>query len=126
MGRNAVARVQLLFIGQGVCMPWKISSVGLVVALSLLAGCSSTSEPAAKAPDTSGAPVAGGRCEAAGAQFAVGQQASAALLAQARIKAGAQDSRFIGPNDMVTLEYRSNRVNLNTDANGKVVRVNCG
>lgn len=104
-------------------MPWKISSVGFAVALSVLAGCSSTSEPTAQEPV---APVAGGRCDAAGAQFAVGQQASAALLAQARIKAGAQDSRFIGPNDMVTLEYRSNRVNLNTDANGKVVRVNCG
>ncbi|MET0611429.1 I78 family peptidase inhibitor [Pseudomonas caspiana] len=104
-------------------MPWKISSVGLVVALSLMAGCSSTSEPAAQEPST---PTAGGRCDAAGAQFAVGQQASAALLAQARAKAGAQDARFIGANDMVTLEYRSNRVNLNTDANGKVVRVNCG
>ena len=104
-------------------MPWKIYSVGFVLAASLLSGCASTPEPAAQQPD---APVAGGRCEAEGAQFAVGQQASAALLAQARIKAGAQDARFIGPNDMVTLEYRSNRVNLNTDANGKVVRVNCG
>ena len=104
-------------------MPWKISSVGFAVALSLLAGCSSTSESTAQEPN---APVASGRCDAAGAQFAVGQQASAALLAQARAKAGAQDARFIGANDMVTLEYRSNRVNLNTDTNGKVVRVNCG
>ena len=104
-------------------MPWKMSSVGLVVTLSLLAGCSSTPEPAAQEPS---APVAGGRCDAAGAQFAVGQQASAALLAQARIKSGSQDARFIGANDMVTLEYRSNRVNLNTDTNGKVVRVTCG
>lgn len=104
-------------------MPWKLPSVVAVAAFSLLAGCSSTSEPAAQQPD---APVTGGRCEADGAQFAVGQQATAALLAQARIKSGSQDARFIGANDVVTLEYRSNRVNLNTNADGKVVRVNCG
>lgn len=104
-------------------MPWKLSSVGLFVAVSLLAGCSSTPESPAK---ESQAQVLSGRCDAAGAQFAVGQQASAALLAQARSKAGAQDARFISPNDVLTLEYRSERVNLNTDANGKVTRVNCG
>jgi len=104
-------------------MPWKLSSVGFVVVVSLLAGCSST--PESPAQESQPQPMSG-RCEAAGAQFAVGQQASAALLAQARSKAGAQDARFISPNDVLTLEYRSDRVNLNTDANGKVVRVNCG
>ena len=105
-------------------MPWKMTSVGLMVALSL-AGCSSKpeSESVAQAPD---ATVSDGRCDAAGGEFAVGQQASAALLAQAKSKAGAQEARFLGPNDIVTLEYRSTRVNLNTDAGGKVVRVNCG
>lgn len=109
-------------------MPWKLSSVGLVVAVSLLAGCSSTAESPAQesSGQVSSGQASSGRCEASGAQFAVGQQASAALLAQARSKAGAQDARFISPNDVLTLEYRSERVNLNTDANGKVVRVNCG
>ena len=105
-------------------MPWKMTSVGLLVALSL-AGCSSKpdAEPVSQAPDTT---VSDGRCDAAGGQFAIGQQASAALLAQAKSKAGAQEARFVGPNEMVTLEYRSTRVNLNTDAAGKVMRVSCG
>ncbi|WP_426138921.1 I78 family peptidase inhibitor [Pseudomonas sp. DWP3-1-2] len=109
-------------------MPWKSVSLGLVVAASLLAGCSSNPESSSTEPSAS-APVAEAghtRCDAAAAQFAVGQPASAALLAQAKSKAGAQEARFIGPNDMVTLEYRSDRVNLNTDAGGKVTRVNCG
>lgn len=105
-------------------MPWKMTSVGMMVALSL-AGCSSKpeAEPVAKA---SGTAVSDGRCDAAGGQFAVGQQAAAALLEQAKSKAGAQEARFLGPNDAVTLEYRSTRLNLNTDASGRVVRVNCG
>ncbi len=35
-------------------------------------------------------------------------------------------ARVLGPNDMVTLEYRSERLNLNTDQAGTVNRVNCG
>ena len=109
-------------------MPWKSASLGLVIAASLLAGCSSGPQSSSSESSPS-APVAEAgltRCDAAAAQFAVGQSASAALLAQAKSKAGAQDARFIGPNDMVTLEYRSDRINLNTDASGKVARVNCG
>lgn len=109
-------------------MPWKSASLGLIVAVSLLAGCSSNPESSSSESSPS-APVAqagGTRCDAAAAQFAIGQQASAALMAQAKSKAGAQDARFLSPNDMVTLEYRSDRVNLNTDATGKVTRVNCG
>ena len=105
-------------------MPWKFSSIGFVVTVSLLTGCSSN-KPESSAQEPA-AQAMSGRCDASGAQFAVGQQASAALLTQARSKAGAQDARFISPNDVLTLEYRSERVNLNTDANGKVVRVNCG
>ncbi len=66
------------------------------------------------------------RCEAKGAEFAIGKQASPQLLEQARTRAGAQIARILKPNDMVTLEYRSDRLNLNTDANLVVNRVNCG
>ncbi|EFW80378.1 Lipoprotein [Pseudomonas savastanoi pv. glycinea] len=43
-----------------------------------------------------------------------------------RARTGSQDARILGPDDMVTLEYRSERVNVNTDASGKVTRINCG
>jgi len=108
-------------------MPHKFLSTGLVsmgfvISSALLAGCSSKSEPVQ-------APVAEAghsRCDAAAAQFAIGKQASPALLEQARIKAGAQNARLLGPHDIVTLEYRSDRLNLNLDDNSSVTRVNCG
>ncbi|MHC8305439.1 I78 family peptidase inhibitor [Pseudomonas sp. PB3P13] len=106
-------------------MPWKLASLGTLLAATLLAGCSSTSTEPAADPVT--ATDAGhSRCEAKAAQFTVGKKASPELLEQARARAGAQNARFLMPSDMVTLEYRSDRLNLNTDADQIVTRVNCG
>jgi len=103
-------------------MPWKLASLSTVLAVVLLGGCSNvetTSEPvASEAGD--------GRCEAKAAEFTIGKQASPQLLEQARSRSGAQVARILKPNDMITLEYRSDRLNLNTDANLVVNRVNCG
>ncbi|MDB6445362.1 MULTISPECIES: I78 family peptidase inhibitor [Pseudomonas] len=104
-------------------MPWKLASLSTVLAAVVLSGCSSTAE-------TTADPVAGeagsGRCEAKAAEFAIGKQASPQLLEQARSRSGAQVARILKPNDMITLEYRSDRLNLNTDAKLVVNRVNCG
>ncbi|WP_434681289.1 hypothetical protein J3P77_09340 [Pseudomonas sp. R1-18] len=109
-------------------MPWKFATLGFVVVTSLLAGCStpSGSTDDTKAAETTTTTTSDGRCDAEGGQFAVGKQASIDLLNQVRTRSGALDARILGPNDMVTLEYRSERVNVNTDAAGKVVRINCG
>ncbi|WP_110949174.1 I78 family peptidase inhibitor [Pseudomonas bohemica] len=107
-------------------MPWKYASSGLILAAVLLAGCSSTSESSQPAEGPVASDSGYSRCDAAAAQFAVGKPASAALLEQARVKSGAQTARVLGPNDMVTLEYRSDRLNLNTDPAAMVNRVNCG
>ncbi len=104
-------------------MPWKLASLSTLLAAMLLSGCSSTSE---STPE----PVAGetghSRCEAKSRRVCHWQKASPQLLEQARTRAGAQNARILKPNDMVTLEYRSDRLNLNTDANMVVDRVNCG
>lgn len=109
-------------------MPWKFATLGFVVVTSLLAGCSTPSGSTGdtKAAETATTAASDGRCDAEGGQFAVGKQASIDLLNQVRTRSGALDARILGPNDMVTLEYRSERVNVNTDATGKVIRVNCG
>ncbi|MFJ5295813.1 I78 family peptidase inhibitor [Pseudomonas sp. NPDC088368] len=107
-------------------MPWKYASSGLILAVALLAGCSTTSESSSPAKGAATSDSSQSRCDAAAAQFAVGKPASPALLDQARAKAGAQTARVLGPDDMVTLEYRSDRLNLNTDQGATVTRVNCG
>ena len=104
-------------------MPWKLASLSTVLVVALLSGCSSTSE---STPDPVAAEAGNGRCDAKGAEFAIGKQASPQLLEQARTRAGAQNARILKPNDMVTLEYRSDRLNLTTDAKLVVNRVNCG
>ena len=45
---------------------------------------------------------------------------------QARKASGSQIARILKPHDVVTLEYRSERLNLNVDERGVVTRVNCG
>ena len=106
-------------------MPWKLASLGTFFAASLLAGCSSTSSGSATNPVTT-TDTGYSRCEAKAAEFTIGKAASPELLEQARTRAGAQNARFLSPNDMVTLEYRSDRLNLNTDIHRVVTRVNCG
>ncbi|KAF2411083.1 I78 family peptidase inhibitor [Pseudomonas antarctica] len=105
-------------------MPWKLASFGTLLAALALAGCSTpgTSEPAKDAV----ADLGHSRCEAKAAEFAIGQKASPQLLDQARTRAGAQNARILKPNDMITLEYRSDRLNLNTDDNLVITRINCG
>lgn len=111
-------------------MPRKLATLGFVVMASVLAGCSSTaSDPGAASAVKADAPASNAiprRCDAGLGQFAVGKPASIDLLSQVRTRTGSQDARILGPDDMVTLEYRSERVNVNTDASGKVTRINCG
>jgi Peptidase inhibitor I78 family len=103
-----------------------VVKTGLALALvGVLAGCSKGGvQPAAG--DEGAAAASTGRCDAQAAQFAVGQQASKALLEEAKARSGSMMARILGPHDAVTLDYRSERLNLNADETGKVIRANCG
>ncbi|MBC8995308.1 hypothetical protein IAI51_02045 [Pseudomonas sp. N40(2020)] len=105
-------------------MHLKFASLGALMAVAMLAGCSTTSSESAK--ESVATDAGHGRCEATAAEFAIGKKASPELLEQARAKASAQNARFLKPDDMITLEYRSDRLNLNTDNNLVITRVNCG
>jgi hypothetical protein len=101
------------------------ASLAILLVATVLAGCSSggssTGSVAPSAPANND-----GLCEASGADFAIGKQASPELLEQARKASGSQMGRILKPTDMITLEYRSERLNLNVDEHGVVSRVNCG
>jgi hypothetical protein len=102
------------------------ASLATLLVATVLAGCS-TGGSSGTAGNAPAAPAGNdGRCEARGADFAVGKPGTPDLLEQARKASGSQMARILKPHDVITLEYRSERLNLNVDEQGKVIRVNCG
>ncbi|GLK58640.1 MULTISPECIES: I78 family peptidase inhibitor [Azotobacter] len=86
----------------------------------LLTGCSSAgkSEPVPA--------VSSQGCSDSAVQDLVGQTASPALLEEARRRAGALRARVTGPQDSVTLDYDSKRLNLDVDEHLVIRQVHCG
>lgn len=97
----------------------KISALATCV---LAAGCTSLSEPAV---GPTGAPR-GGTCDAKPAQSAVGQNSTAKVVEAARVRSGAMIARILRPGQMITKEFDAQRLNLEVDANGRIVAVRCG
>ena len=65
-------------------------------------------------------------CDTSRAQFAVGRRANPGIVARAQRRSGAASVRVIGPDQAVTMDFRGDRLNLETNAGGRIVRVRCG
>ena len=92
-----------------------------LAATLLAAGCSTP----APATGPTGAPR-GDLCNAQAAQSFVGQNSTAKVVEAARVKSGALMARILRPGQMVTKEFDAQRLNLEVDANGRIVAVRCG
>jgi hypothetical protein len=68
----------------------------------------------------------GRKCEAAGVQSLLGQQASAELGAEAMRASGAAKLRWIPEGAMITMDYSESRLNIQLDRQNKIVRIYCG
>lgn len=108
-------------------------TLGLALAAALLAGCSSTSAPTDKPAETKDAPATtqadpttDGRCSSAPARALIGQAATPERVEEARRAAGAADVRVLKPGSVMTLEYNSRRLNLDTDDANLIKGVSCG
>ncbi|WP_213881263.1 I78 family peptidase inhibitor [Pseudomonas sp. dw_358] len=107
-------------------MPCKRVIPLTILAMLVLGGCVNHESARSEAPAAASVTVQDGRCHAEQAQYTLGKTVTPALMEQAKAQSGAQVVRALKPDDMVTLDYRSERLNLNTDANGVIVRANCG
>lgn len=56
----------------------------------------------------------------------IGKLASSALATRARDAAGAASVRWLRPGQVVTMEYRADRLSITLDAVNKVVGIRCG
>ncbi|CJK56817.1 Peptidase inhibitor I78 family [Streptococcus pneumoniae] len=99
-----------------------LASIALGAALA--SGCQTTATPDDNAQQAN--TQQHGKCNSEAVSNLVGKVATPELLEQARDKAGADVARILRPDDVVTLEYNSQRLNLNTDANLTIERVSCG
>lgn len=102
--------------------------VTAVVGVLMVAGCAWVGPGTGQAPAPIGASTApvGGECAAQGAQWAVGRSATAKVVEEARVRAGARMARVLRPGQAVTLEFDGQRLNLEMDGSGKVIGARCG
>lgn len=98
----------------------------LAGAALLAAGCATPEPPASKGPLPPKVIAGGGECRIAPAQFAVGRTADAALQVEAGKKSGAAIVRVLRPRQPITMEFSAQRLNLEVDANNRVVSARCG
>ena len=82
----------------------------------VLGGCAATGAPPGEQP---------AMCDAAKVQQLVGQPADGAT-AEAQRLSGARDVRRYGPGAALTMDYRADRLNVETDAAGVIVKLSCG
>ena len=83
----------------------------------------------AKVPPPNGAadaPPPAPTCDATQVQGLVGQVLEDATAEQARADAGAKTVRVLEPDQMVTMEFDGERLNIEVDATKKIVAVRCG
>lgn len=94
-----------------------------VAALGIgLAGCATTEE---KGLDASGNDVRYA-CDATRVQGLIGQTATQALGTEAVRGSGSRTMRWISPGMAVTMDYRTDRLNIHLDGQNRVTRIDCG
>lgn len=90
--------------------------------LLALAACAPQPGPQAAPP----APVAQGPCDATALAPLLGKARSESMAKQALRLSGAKTLRWIAPGMAVTMDYRTDRLNLEVDENGILTRARCG
>ena len=77
-------------------------------------------------PTDPAAPPIAGACNAEAAQAWIGKPATEANVQAAFKATGAKILRSLKPGDAMTMDYRTDRVNVVQDANGAIEKISCG
>jgi hypothetical protein len=88
----------------------------VALALLLLGGCMPVEMRGAQA----------GVCDAGPAQRYVGRPGEAGAIQGARHASGAKTVRVVRPGEMMTMDYRADRMTVTVDKHGMIERIACG
>ena len=91
----------------------------LLAAGTMLAACTPAAPPEPR-------PLPEGSCQADAANGLIGRERSEAIGQEAMRRTGARGLRWIAPGQAVTMDYRPDRLNIMTDAKGKIESFKCG
>ncbi|KAF1715287.1 hypothetical protein CSC74_14460 [Pseudoxanthomonas yeongjuensis] len=96
----------------------------VIVLFPMLAACAST---ASLLPAEAGPTVKGdGRCDAAPVAWAVGQKADEQVMKKVWQQSGAGLIRPMAPGQVVTMDFRQDRINVHLDADNTITHLDCG
>jgi len=98
------------------------SALPATTALVLLLSACVTTAPPMGGP----MPPMEDRCNAELAKAAIGKQAAAQVVEQARIDARAEIARVLRPGEVVTMEFRAGRLNVDVNERNAIVGLRCG
>lgn len=102
-------------------LPMKSMSAFLIASTLAMSACATTP------PGTGGDnPPMADACNADAARSVVGKVATPTVVEQARRDAGAEVARVLKPGQMVTMEYRAGRLNIDVDEKNVIKNVRCG
>ena len=79
-----------------------------------------------EAPVAEESPAEADACNAEPVQNLVGELYTPELGEQARVTAGARVERALRPGQIVTMEFRADRLSFTLDEKGRISQVNCG
>ena len=96
----------------------------IAAALFVLSACTAAQADEEPVPVHGGTP--GYTCAAAKVQTLVGQAGTAELGARALSLSGARTIRWVRPGDMVTMDFRADRLNIELDERSRVKTLSCG
>ncbi|TFI60176.1 hypothetical protein E2493_00215 [Sphingomonas parva] len=107
-----------------------MSRRALPLLLFAAGGCATvppeSAEQNAQAPVPVGEAEGGTACDATQVRHLIGRQQSEAVATEAMRLSGARALRWLRPGSVVTMDYRTDRLNIHVDGKGRITDLRCG